>query len=206
MNRVINQEIINQIQINYDKIPLAIFLLGTNGCGKSSLRNYLNLSDIQTNIDPDMLNRIFMTKYPHTYPIESAKQALKMYNEALETKLNICLESTLSGHGTMQRIITTKQLGYKTVAYYIGLNSVELNLQRIALRVENGGHNIKEQTVRRRYNESASNLCKIYSYLDELHIIDNSDLYFRLQYSIINQTEKHQYCNTPEPWTQFLFK
>ncbi|MBX9597621.1 MAG: hypothetical protein K2X04_03485, partial [Burkholderiales bacterium] len=37
MNHIINQEIINQIQLNYDNIPLAVFLLGTNGSGKSSL-------------------------------------------------------------------------------------------------------------------------------------------------------------------------
>ena len=81
---IVNQGLIDRdIQINYQNIPLAVFLLGANGSGKSTLRNYLNLSDIQTNIDPDVLNRIFKARYPDTYLIESAKQALTMYQQAL---------------------------------------------------------------------------------------------------------------------------
>ena len=115
LNRIINQEVINPIQIDYTTTPLAVFLLGTNGSGKSSLRNYLNLSDIQTNIDPDTLNRVFISKYPTTYQVQPARQALKMYSDSIVTKLNICIESTLSGHGTAQRITLAKQSGYKIV-------------------------------------------------------------------------------------------
>ena len=91
MNSIINQQIVEQIQLKYDKTPLAVFLVGTNGSGKSSLRNYFNLSDIQSNIDPDILNRIYRTSYPQTYQVEAGKKALKMYDEAMQDKLNICL-------------------------------------------------------------------------------------------------------------------
>lgn len=101
MNHEINQAIVNKIQLSYDNIPLAVFLIGANGSGKSTLRNYLNLSDIQTNIDPNVLNRIFKIKHPQHYLIESAKQALTMYNHTMDNGLNICIESTLAGHGTM---------------------------------------------------------------------------------------------------------
>ncbi len=66
MNHIINQQIVEQIQLDYQNTPLAVFLIGTNGSGKNSLRNYLNLTDIQTNIDPDVLNRIYRNKYPQT--------------------------------------------------------------------------------------------------------------------------------------------
>lgn len=187
MNNQINQQIINQIQLDYINIPLAVFLIGTNGCGKSSLRNYLNLADIQTNIDPDVLNRIYKNKYPKTYQIESAKKALKMYDDALANRLNICLESTLSGRGTMERIKAAKAAGYYVIGFYIGLNSVELNIERIALRVARGGHDIPADTVRRRFFESANNLVKIKDSFDLLHIIDNSETFFNLQYSISNR-------------------
>ncbi|MDQ5921211.1 MAG: hypothetical protein QG673_1267 [Pseudomonadota bacterium] len=205
MNQIINQEIIKQIQPNYNDIPLAIFLLGTNGSGKSSLRNYLNLSNIQTNIDPDVLNRIYAIRYPHTYQIESARQALKMYDNALFNSLNICLESTLSGRGTIQRIIKAQEMGYFTIAYYIGLNSIELNLERIKIRAASGGHNIAESVVRRRYYESVNNLIFIKNHFNLLHILDNSDQYFRLQYSIsLHNTVKH--CQTPETWANKLMQ
>lgn len=205
MNHIINQEIINQIQLNYDNIPLAVFLLGTNGCGKSSLRNYLNLSDIQTNIDPDVLNRIYKAKFPRTYQIEAGKQALKMYDEALSNGMNICLESTLAGRGTMQRIIAAKAQGYHTIAYYIGLNSIELNLERIAMRVARGGHDIAETLVRKRYFESADNLLKVMPYIDTLQVVDNSEAFFRLQFEVVNGEQK-MHCQKVESWANKLQK
>jgi predicted ABC-type ATPase len=205
MNDIINQQIINQIQLHYDAIPLAVFLVGANGSGKSSLRNYLNLSDIQTNIDPDVLNRVYRAKYPDNYQIEAGKQALKMYDDALKNGLNICLESTLAGRGTMQRVIAAKNAGYFTLAYYIGLNSVELNLERIAQRVARGGHDIPEHIVRRRFNESANNLVLIKDYLDEIHLLDNSEANFELQSSIIAK-KKTTYLRLSKPWAQKLIE
>lgn len=186
MNGIINQQIINQIQLDYQNTPLAVFLIGTNGSGKSSLRKYLDLSDIQSNIDPDVLNRIYKNKYPNNYQIEAAKQALKMYDDALNLGLNICLESTLAGRGTMARIKAAKDAGYYTIGFYIGLNSVDLNLERIAMCVARGGHDIPIDTVRRRFYESANNLIKIKENFDMLHVIDNSEEFFSLQYSIID--------------------
>ncbi len=203
MNDIINQEIINQVQLTYENIPLAVFLLGTNGSGKSSLRNYLNLSDIQTNIDPDVLNRIYKNKYPQTYKVEAGKQALKMYDDALAKNMNICLERTLAGHGTMNRIIKAKQQGYYTIAYYIGLNSVELNLERIAMRVARGGHNISDDLVHKRYNESMNNLVKIVGFLDKLQVVDNSDTFFRLQFELTNNIYK-LHSNRIETWASEL--
>lgn len=203
MNDIINQQIIAPIQLRYDNIPLAVFLVGTNGSGKSSLRNYLNLSDIQTNIDPDVLNRVYRAKYPDSYQVEAGKQALKMYDDALQNGLNICLESTLAGRGTMQRIIAAKSAGYFTLAYYIGLNSVELNLERIALRVARGGHDIPENMVRRRFNESANNLVLIKDYLDEIYLLDNSETHFELQSSII-ANNKTKYLNFEKQWAREL--
>jgi predicted ABC-type ATPase len=183
MNHIKNQALIDTIQLNYHNIPLAVFLIGANGSGKSTLRNYLNLTDIQTNIDPDVLNRIYKTRFPETYLIESAKQALTMYKQGIDSGVNICIESTLAGHGTPARIIQAKKLGYYTVAYFVGLNNVELNLERIRQRVAEGGHNIPEASIRKRFTESIKNTIKIKDYFDKLYIIDNSHDSYSLQIS-----------------------
>lgn len=206
----LNQAIIDQIQLDYKNIPLAVFLIGTNGSGKSTLRRYLNLAEIQTNIDPDLLNRIFMAKNPNNYQICAAKHALTMYDEAIHNDLNLCLESTLSGKGTLSRILRAKQQGYFTIGYFVGLNDVELNLVRIKNRVANGGHDIPENVVRRRYIESAENLLKVHlqGCFNRLHIIDNSLDNYRLEFSIYNgQMVKHimELSNwSAKLWDRFL--
>ncbi|MCC2624174.1 MAG: hypothetical protein K0R14_47 [Burkholderiales bacterium] len=201
MNHIHNQALIDTIQLNYHNIPLAVFLIGANGSGKSTLRNYLNLTDIQTNIDPDVLNRIYKNRYPNTYLIESAKQALTMYKQGIDSGVNICIESTLAGHGTLARIIQAKRHGYYTIAYFVGLNDVELNLARIRQRVAKGGHNIPEASVRKRFTESIKNTIKIKDYFDELYIIDNSHDSYSLQISKSGATQTRHVSDT-EQWVR----
>lgn len=204
MNNTINQALIDKIQLSYSNTPLAVFLIGANGSGKSTLRNYLNLTDIQTNIDPDVLNRIFKVKYTNTFQIESARLALSMYSLAMKSSLNICMESTLlSGNGTMQRIINAKQNGYFLIGYFIGLNDVKINLDRIRKRVASGGHNIEEKTVYKRYHESITNLLQVKNYFDNLHVIDNSYTHYKLQLSCYG-SKTINYNNDFEPWVDAI--
>ena len=190
MNTNLNHFIVQSIQIGKGETffaptiqPVAIFLLGTNGSGKSSLRAYLDLSNIQTNIDPDALNRIARLKCKNNPLIFASKQALQLYKSALENGLNICMESTFSGKSILSRILRAKQQGYRTVCYFMGLENVALNIERVADRVKKGGHDIAKPLILKRYDESISNLIKHQTLFDELHVIDNSLDYYRLQFS-----------------------
>lgn len=183
MNITINHFVMQSIQVSSDNVPVAIFLLGANGSGKSSLRAYLDLSNIQTNIDPDALNRIAMLKNKHNPLIFASKQAITLYKTALDNSLNTCMESTFSGKSILSRILRAKHQGYRTVCYFMGLERVELNIERVADRVKNGGHNIATDLIIKRYDESVANLINHHHLFDELHVIDNSLDYYRLQFS-----------------------
>jgi predicted ABC-type ATPase len=204
MNNRQNQILVDQMQPNYENFPLAIFLIGANGSGKSTMRNYLNLTEIQTNIDPDVLNRICKKRYPKTYQIESARQALVMYDYAINNHFNLCIESTLAGHGSINRIQIVKDAGYHVIGYFIGLNNVELNCQRVRDRVSHGGHDIAPYLIKKRYTESLENLIKIENCFDELYIVDNSFNAYDLQFSRKN---KHLIqSDNLELWAKELLK
>lgn len=203
-NHHFNKKLIEDIQIQYDHIPVAVYLLGANGSGKSTLRNYLNLSDIQTNIDSDLLNKIYQLKNHQHYLLEASKQALQMYAQALDAGLNVCLESTLAGHGTTRRIMRAKKAGYYTLGYFVGLNDVTLNLERIKARVEKGGHDIPEKVVKKRYHESIDNLQFILNQFDVLHVIDNSQDHYALQFSRYQNKPLKQYTNNIVDWAKKL--
>lgn len=203
MNHTINQALIEKIQLKYERQPLACFLIGANGSGKSTLRNYLNLSEIQTNIDPDALNRIAKLKHTQHHQANSARQAINLYTNAIENDLNVCMESTLAGKGTTKRIKAAKANGYYLTGYFIGINNVLINIERVRMRVQKGGHNIPENLIRKRYTESIDNLLSIYKCFDELHIIDNSNTYYQLQTSIY-QGQLIHHANSIESWVQNL--
>lgn len=187
MKHILNQAVIDQIQPNYKHQPLACFLIGANGSGKSTLRNYLNLSEIQTNIDPDALNRIAKYQHKENYQLYASKQALRLFSQAIDQHLNLCMESTLSGKGTIKRIQQAKARGYYLIGYFLGVNGVEININRVKNRVLQGGHDIEKSLIIRRYDESIKNLLKVYSLFDELYIIDNTNEFYELQFSKYKQ-------------------
>ena len=47
--------------------------------------------------------------------------------------------------------------GYNIHLFFLWISSVKLALERIELRVQQGGHDIPEAVVRRRFNEGISN-------------------------------------------------
>jgi predicted ABC-type ATPase len=203
MNHTINQALIDKVQLKHDHQPLACFLIGANGSGKSTLRNYLNLSEIQTNIDPYALNRIAQLKHTQHHQANSARQAINLYTHAIENNLNVCMESTLAGKGTIKRIKKAKANGYYSLGYFIGINDVSINIERVRMRVQKGGHDIPENLIHKRYRESIDNLLTIYQNFDELHILDNSNTYYQLQTSIY-QGQLIYHTNLIESWVQDL--
>ena len=55
------------------------------------------------------------------------------------------------------------------------MQNVDLAIERVKTRVSEGGHNIENEVIRRRYKNGIKNLFEIYiSIVDEVMIFDNS--------------------------------
>lgn len=65
--------------------------------------------------------------------------------------------------------------GFSINLIYIQLKTVDLAIARVASRVANGGHNIPEDIIKRRYHKSRLNLKELYQPIaDNWVIYDNS--------------------------------
>ncbi len=53
-----------------------------------------------------------------------------------------------------------KQKGWLFYLIYVGINNVQISIDRVAQRVELGGHNVPEEDIRRRYTRSLTNLLR----------------------------------------------
>lgn len=67
-----------------------------------------------------------------------------------------------------------KDAGYKIVMYYIGLQDVQMHIDRVASRAEQGGHWIAEEDIRFRYGQSLQNLKPALAIAEQVTIIDNT--------------------------------
>lgn len=61
------------------------------------------------------------------------------------------IESTLAGASLARSIARARDAGYETTSILVFLDSVELCLRRISERVAQGGHDVPETDVRRRF-------------------------------------------------------
>jgi predicted ABC-type ATPase len=73
------------------------------------------------------------------------------------------LKTTLATKFYANWMQTLKENGYNVHLIFLWLNSVELAIKRVRERVMNGGHDVPEETIRRRFDRGISNF--FHSYL-----------------------------------------
>ncbi len=144
---------------------------GVNGCGKSSLTGALKAerSDLGLIIDVDKLAAQLGS------PVEGGKAAVRKIDECLEKGISFTQETTLSGARTERTIRRAKERGYAVRLYYIGLDTMEESLGRIANRVAKGGHDIPREDVERRFQSRFADVLRVLPYCDEARFFDNDN-------------------------------
>lgn len=59
----------------------------------------------------------------------------------------------------------------RRIMYYLKLPSVDIAIERVKLRVAQGGHDVPEQDIKRRFHKSWINFEKIYKRLVDSSIV-----------------------------------
>ncbi len=152
-------------------------IAGPNGAGKTtfaktflpeeaSCLNYVNADLIAEGLSPFK---------PESVAIESGKLLLKKLDDLVEKKESFAFETTLSGLSYIRRIKSWKSQGYEVILFFLKLPNEEMAVQRVKLRVAEGGHNIPEDVIKRRYKKGWQNLQNHYKHLvDSWVVFDNS--------------------------------
>ncbi|WP_334074082.1 hypothetical protein [Paenibacillus sp. A14] len=146
---------------------------GTNGAGKSTIS--LQMRDfIGEVVDPDQIAIRLNPENPRSADLSAGKEAIKRIRSLINSNSHFAVETTLSGTFFLRHMQLAKVEGYEIVIYYIGLQDVQMHIDRVASRVEQGGHWIAEEDIRWRYGQSLQNLKPAVSIADQLIIIDNT--------------------------------
>ncbi|WP_145950043.1 zeta toxin family protein [Paenibacillus sp. Y412MC10] len=151
---------------------------GTNGAGKSELTNILKHQSPETEIiDADAIARQLNPKDPAKANIEAGRETLRRVNVCIEQGKDFSIETTLGGGNALRQMEKAKQAGFHVNLYYVGLESPELHIDRVAQWVSKGGHHIREADIRRRYHTSLRNLPKAMKLADHSFMFDNTEVY-----------------------------
>ena len=152
-----------------------VIFAGVNGAGKTTLyqtnKEYLDLPRI--NLD-EIVRDIGSWKNSKDIS-EAGKIAVRDIRKLFDEGKSFNQETTLCGHSIFRNIDKAKRLGYEIDLSYVGLQSAEIAIERVAQRVRDGGHGIPEEDIRRRYDESLKNLKDIISLCHRVRIYDNTN-------------------------------
>jgi predicted ABC-type ATPase len=157
--------------------PPVVMIAGPNGAGKTSaamtlLPDYLNIREF---VNADEIARGLSPFNPNAAAAAAGRIMKGRLDHLIETRQNFAFETTAAG--TTRRLILQKcrEAGYVTGIVYLYLSSPELAIERVKLRVSQGGHDIPENQIISRYYSGIKNLFAIYVHLaDEVEIYDNT--------------------------------
>ncbi|MEM9541490.1 MAG: zeta toxin family protein [Cyanobacteria bacterium P01_E01_bin.42] len=158
-------------------MPNLYVIGGANGSGKTTtakqilpsfleISEYVNADEIAVGLSP--FN-------PNSVAIQAGRLMLARLDYLANTEVDFAFETTLAARHFAKFLRECRAKGYTINLVYFWLQSPELAIARVRRRVESGGHNIPEETIRRRYDRGRSNLINLYLPLcDTWNIYDNS--------------------------------
>jgi len=154
-------------------------LAGANGAGKSSVGGELLLAAGGSFFNPDAHARRLRHQLRELDTEAANAVAWNWGRAGLERAIaargNYAFETTLGGHTIAGLLGRAGQAGLAVRVWFVGLAHPDMNVARVRARVANGGHDIPEQDIRRRYDAGRSNLVRLLPVLDELRVYDNSE-------------------------------
>ncbi len=156
---------------------ICYIIAGSNGAGKTTFaKEFLPEEAKCLNfINADLIAAGLAPFRPEGAAIKAGKLMIHQIDERIKKGEPFAFETTLSGRTYIKKIDEMKSNGYKIVIYFLKLASVDLAIERVKLRVSEGGHNIPVDDIKRRFERSWINFQALYRPLtDEWTVFDTS--------------------------------
>ena len=99
---------------------------------------------------------------PEVAAIKAGRIMLAEIDDHMAHRRSFALETTLSGRAYASKISHWRAQGCQVSLFFLRLPTAEMAIERVQLRVSQGGHNFPEAVVRRRLDASLRHLTTTY--------------------------------------------
>lgn len=131
-------------------------------------KEFVNSDEIAKGLSPFNADSIAVA-------VEASRIMYKRIKEFIAAGETFAMETTLAPRSIINLIRDAHKHGYYVTLLYFWLNTPDLAVERVKMRVAAGGHNIDEDTIRRRYKAGIRNLFELYLPASDYWMIaDNS--------------------------------
>lgn len=142
-----------------------IIIAGPNGAGKTTFaREFLpNEAGCSVFVNADLIAAGLAPFSPETAAVQAGRLMLEELARHFSARQSFAFETTLSGKTYLRHIREWQTAGYRVKLIFLQLDNVDEAIARVAQRVRQGGHNIPEATIRRRFAAGRENFEHLYA-------------------------------------------
>ena len=153
-----------------------IIIAGPNGAGKTTFaREFLpNDEACLQFVNADLIAAGLSPFAPEAAALQAGRLMLTQIASHVAHGRSFALETTLSGVDYARQIPQWRAAGYAIALHFLALPNAEVAIQRVAQRIRQGGHNIPEAVIRRRFASGQANLAGYCALVDVWDVYDNS--------------------------------
>ena len=158
-------------------MPSLYIISGCNGAGKTTASFTIlpEMLDCQEFVNADEIAKGLSPFQPENVSFQAGRIMIERIDELINLDVDFGFETTLTTLSYVNTIKFAKEKGYTVTLIYFWLDNVNLAIERVKLRVSEGGHNIPEEVIRRRYYRGMANLTsKFINICDYWIVINNS--------------------------------
>jgi predicted ABC-type ATPase len=145
--------------------PTVAVIAGPNGAGKSTaapvlLRDTLGLVEF---VNADAVALGLSGFDPDAAGLAAGRVVIERLRALASERRSFAFETTLATRSFAPWLRDLTSLGYHVSIIFLWLPNADVALHRVRARVRLGGHDIPEQTVRRRYERVVANFFRLYA-------------------------------------------
>lgn len=156
-------------------MPELHVVAGPNGAGKTTIFKDLVPQGLDY-INADLIAKTIREKAGGLNTQDLANQeAAKIFYEKTSRRESFAIETNLYDLETYKSFQGLQALGYQIFLYFLAVDDVNICINRVKLRVEQGGHNVNPDVIKQRYTTGLALLKHYKDFPDVMILLDNSD-------------------------------
>jgi predicted ABC-type ATPase len=161
---------------NSDHIKRIVIIAGPNGAGKTTFaREFLPTdAELPNFVNADLIAAGLSPFAPDLAAFKACRIMLETIADYVQRGESFSFETTLSGLTYARMIPLWRSSGYLVKLFFLSLPNVEMAFERVATRVIQGGHNVPEVVIPRRFVHGIENFERYKLLVDSWQLYDNS--------------------------------
>ena len=155
--------------------PFLLIIAGPNGAGKTTLADRLRREgiDLGEYINPDDIAKELGGSLTEHF-LQAQEIADKRREDCISAKRSFSFETVMSHPSKVEVLVRAKEAGFFVQLFFVGTDDPRTNIDRVANRVAQGGHDVPTDKIVSRWDRAMGLVHEAIRAVDDALIFDNS--------------------------------